>query len=67
MCATAVPAVLSCFTPVYADVVVCWNRRHIVRFDRVRAFNAVNLRLGYPQMSIVSPQEVLHAGDNETV
>jgi hypothetical protein len=27
----------------------------------------VNLRLGYPQMSIVSPQEVLYAGDDETV
>lgn len=49
------------------DVVVSWNFRHIVRFDRVRAFNAVNLKLGYPQMSIVSPQEVLHAGDDETV
>ena len=34
---------------------------------RMRAFNAVNLRLDYLQMSIVLPQEVLYAGDGETV
>ncbi|MEP7345139.1 MAG: hypothetical protein ABI877_07725, partial [Gemmatimonadaceae bacterium] len=25
-----------------ADVVACWNFRHIVRFDKIRLFNAVN-------------------------
>jgi hypothetical protein len=41
-----------------ADVLVSWNFRHIVRFDRVRAFNAVNERHGYPSLYICSPAEV---------
>ncbi|MGH7718324.1 MAG: PIN domain protein [Gemmatimonadaceae bacterium] len=30
-----------------ADVLVSWNFRHVVRFDKIRAFNAVNLEAGY--------------------
>lgn len=30
------------------DVVVSWNFQHIVNLDRIHAFNAVNLREGYP-------------------
>ena len=29
-----------------ADVLVSWNFKHIVRFDRIRLFNAVNLEFG---------------------
>lgn len=47
-----------------ADLLVSWNFKHIVRWDRVRAFNAVNYRLGYAQLSICSPQEV-QFGDAE--
>lgn len=35
-----------------------WNFRHIVRLSRIRAYNAVNLRLGYPALEIRSPMEV---------
>jgi len=41
-----------------ADVLVSWNFRHIVRFDKIRLFNSVNLELGYKQLSIYSPREV---------
>ena len=41
------------------DVIVSWNFRHIVHFDRIRAFNAVNLREGYPPVEIRSPREVV--------
>ncbi len=41
-----------------ADVLVSWNFRHIVRFDRIRGFNAVNLREGYGMLDIRSPLEV---------
>jgi len=42
------------------DVLVSWNFRQIVNLDRIRAFNSVNLKLGYPILEIRSPQEVVH-------
>jgi hypothetical protein len=41
-----------------ADVVVSWNFRHIVRLDRIRRFNSVNMELGYKQLVICSPREL---------
>lgn len=48
------------------DVLVSWNFKHIVNLDRIHAFNAVNLRAGYPMLEIRSPREVLHHG-NENI
>jgi hypothetical protein len=42
-----------------ADLIISWNFRHMVKWDRIRAFNAVNLILGYPIMTIMSPQGVI--------
>jgi hypothetical protein len=41
-----------------ADLLVSWNFRHIVRFDKIRLFNSVNLELGYKPLQIYSPREV---------
>lgn len=41
-----------------ADAVVSWNFRHLVNVRTRRAVHAVNLRLGYPLIEIVSPEEV---------
>ena len=41
-----------------ADAIVSWNFKHIVRLDRIRAFNAVNLAEGYGVITIISPKEV---------
>ena len=41
------------------DVLVSWNFRHIVNLDRIRAYHATNIRLGYPLLEIRSPREVL--------
>lgn len=41
-----------------ADLLVSWNFRHIVRFDKIRKFNAVNLVRGYGMLDIRSPMEV---------
>jgi predicted nucleic acid-binding protein len=41
------------------DVLVSWNFRHIVNLQRIRGFNAVNLKRGYPLLEIRSPLEVL--------
>lgn len=43
------------------DVLVSWNFRHIVNLSRIRAYNAVNLKKGYPLLEIRTPREV--AGD----
>jgi hypothetical protein len=42
------------------DVLVSWNFRQIVNLDCIHAFNAVNLRMGYPILEIRSPREVIH-------
>ncbi len=40
------------------DILVSWNFRHIVRYDKIRQFNAVNLQQGYHNLDIYSPREV---------
>jgi predicted nucleic acid-binding protein len=42
-----------------ADLVVSWNFKHIVHWEKMRGFNAVNLREGYPPIEIHSPREVV--------
>ena len=42
-----------------ADLLVSWNFKHIVHWDKIRGFNAVNLREGYPPIEIRSPREVI--------
>jgi hypothetical protein len=45
-------------TVMRVDLLVSWNFKHIVRLDRIRLYNSVNLRYGYPIMEIRSPREV---------
>jgi predicted nucleic acid-binding protein len=40
------------------DILVSWNFKHIVHFDKIRQFNSVNLELGYMELDIYSPREV---------
>ena len=42
-----------------AAAIVSWNFKHIVRFDKMRLYNQVNLQNGYGLLSIVSPREVI--------
>ena len=37
---------------------VSWNFKHIVRLEKIRLFNEVNVQLGYKALSIFSPREV---------
>ena len=41
-----------------ADLVVSWNFKHIVHFEKIQKFNAVNIEMGYKPLSIYSPREV---------
>ncbi len=42
-----------------AELIVSWNFRHIVNYNRIRGFNAVNVRNGYRTITILSPKEVV--------
>ena len=42
------------------DVLVSWNFKHIVNLSKIRLYNGVNLKKGYPLLEIRSPKEVLH-------
>jgi len=42
------------------DVLVSWNFRHIVNLTKIRLYNSVNLKNGYPLLEIRNPREVLY-------
>ena len=46
-------------TVVGVDVLVSWNCRHIVNFNKIRKFNAINALLGYNSLDIRTPLEVI--------
>ncbi|MFH1943173.1 MAG: hypothetical protein ABIL68_13800 [bacterium] len=41
-----------------AEAIISWNFNHIVRLDKIRAYNQVNLLNGYGILTIISPKEV---------
>ncbi|MCX6237163.1 MAG: PIN domain protein [Bacteroidia bacterium] len=45
------------------DVLASWNFRHIVNLDRIKGYNSVNYRLGYPMIEIRSPKDLVNYGD----
>jgi len=47
-----------------ADLLLSWNFRHIVNYQRITQFNAVNALNGYSQIEIRSPLEVVY-GDED--
>jgi len=47
-----------------ADVLVSWNFKHIVNLTRIRGYNSVNLKTGYPSIEIRSPKELIQYEDN---
>ena len=45
------------------DVLASWNFKHIVNMDRIKGYNSVNYKLGYPMIEIRSPKDLLHYED----
>jgi len=43
-----------------ADAIVSWNFTPIVRLDKMRAYNRINLLNGYGILTIISPKEVTY-------
>ena len=54
-------------TVAHADLILSWNFRHIVNFDRIHKFNAVNLMRGYAPIEIHSPLEMEHGNQGQDV
>jgi hypothetical protein len=40
-------------------LIVSWNFKHIVHFDKIPLYNGVNLINGYDTLSINTPSEVI--------
>lgn len=47
-----------------ANLVLSWNFKHIVNFQRIQQFNSVNLANGYGLIDIRSPLEVAYDNEN---
>lgn len=41
------------------DMIVSWNFRHIVHYEKINGYHGVNLIHGYPAIPIYSPLEVV--------
>ena len=42
-----------------ADMIVSWNFKHLVHYEKIAGYLSVNLRLGYGPIGIFSPKEVV--------
>lgn len=47
------------------SVLASWNFKHIVNLDKIRLYNAVNLKNGYAILEIRTPREILKFEDDE--
>ena len=47
------------------NVLASWNFKHIVNLDRIRLYNAVNLKNGYTMLEIRNPREILKFSEDE--
>jgi len=41
------------------DVLVSWNFKHIVNIRRIRGYNGINMKNGYPSIEIRSPKDLI--------
>jgi hypothetical protein len=46
-------------------VLVSWNFKHIVNLEKIKKYNGVNMKNGYPVVEIRTPREILKLKDNE--
>ncbi len=48
-----------------ADYLISWNFKHIVNVQRIRGYNAINLKNGYQLLEIRSPRDFVNYEDND--
>ncbi|MFY0606845.1 MAG: hypothetical protein JXR10_09020 [Cyclobacteriaceae bacterium] len=46
-----------------ADFLISWNFKHIVNVERIRGYNAINIKNGYQKLEIRSPRDLMHYED----
>lgn len=47
------------------DYLVSWNFKHIVNVFRIRGYNSINIKNGFPQLDIRSPKEIVNYGTTD--
>ena len=50
-----------------ADLLLSWNFKHFVNYERIQKFNGVNILRGYTAVDIRSPLELGDANEDEDV
>ena len=45
------------------DLLVSWNFKHIVNIKRIRGYNGINIKNGYPSIEIRSPKDLIDYGN----
>ena len=48
-----------------ADYLISWNFKHIVNVQRIRGYNAINLKNGYKILEIRSPRDFANYEDDD--
>lgn len=48
-----------------ADYLISWNFKHIVNVQRIRGYNAINMKNGYRLLEIRSPRDFVNYEDND--
>lgn len=43
----------------HLDLLVSWNFKHIVNIKRIRGYNGINIKNGYPRIEIRSPKDLI--------
>ncbi len=46
------------------DLLVSWNFKHIVNIKRIRGYNGINIKNGYPSIEIRSPKDLIDYENN---
>ena len=52
---------IACATVANVDLIVSWNFKHIVNYNKIRGYQAVNILNGYQSIPIHSPYEVVES------
>jgi len=52
-------------TVAQCELIVSWNFKHIVHFDKISLYNAVNTLKGFSKIAIFSPAEVVRYENEE--
>ncbi len=49
------------------DLLVSWNFKHIVNIQRIRGYNSINLKNGYPILEIRSPKDLINYENSKEI